>query len=161
MVAAQGLPGGATLLNETHDNWTVACRIVENKVRCAMTQSQVGGEKRQRVLAIELSTGEGRNTASGVLVLPFGLRLDAGARIAIEKGPAMAPLRFSTCVPGGCLVPLTFDAAMVTALKSSKALSVSAKAHDSGKEVSFSIPLSGFTSALGRVAELNGSNSPR
>ena len=33
-LAAQGLPGGATSLSETHGAWTVACRTAEGAVRC-------------------------------------------------------------------------------------------------------------------------------
>ena len=33
-LAAQGLPGGATSLSETHGAWTVACRTAVGAVRC-------------------------------------------------------------------------------------------------------------------------------
>lgn len=153
---AQGLPGGATSLSETHGDWTVACRTVDGAARCTTTQTHVSGENRQRVLAVELTTTEGGDAASGVLVLPFGLRLDAGARLAIDENPALEPLRFSTCLPAGCLLPLAFDAGTVTALKAGTALSVTVTANDSGQELAFSISLAGFTSALDRIAQLNG-----
>ncbi|WP_244467883.1 invasion associated locus B family protein [Nitratireductor soli] len=156
-VAAQGLPGGATSLNETHGDWTVGCRTAEGAVRCAMTQTQVSGENRQRILAVELAAAEGGNAASGVLVLPFGLRLDSGVRLAIDETSPREPLRFSTCLPAGCIAPLVFDAATVTALKAGTAVSVTVTANDSGQELAFSISLSGFSSALNRIAELNGS----
>jgi len=155
MTAAQGLPGGATSLNETHNDWTVACRTLEAAVRCAMTQTQVSGENRQRVLAIELTTAEGGNATSGMLVLPFGLQLDSGVMLAIDEDEFLPPLRFSTCLPAGCLVPLGFNGDAVTTLKAGTTLSVKAAANDSAQEVVFSISLTGFTSALNRIAELN------
>lgn len=154
MVAAQGLPGGATSLNETHGDWTVACATREGVARCVITQTQVSGENRQRVLAVELTAAEGGNTVNGVLVLPFGLRLDSGVRLAIDEAAPREPLRFSTCLPAGCLVPLAFDTASVTALRVGTALRVTATTSDSTQEVAFSISLSGFTSALDRVNEL-------
>lgn len=155
LVAAQGLPGGATSLNETHGDWTVACVAPEGAVRCAMTQAQVSGENRQRVLAIELAAAEAGNATNGVLVLPFGLRLDAGVRLAVDEAAALEPLRFSTCLPAGCVVPLTFDAAMVTVLKSATAVAVNVTASDNGQEMAFSISLAGFASALARLTELS------
>lgn len=119
-----------------------------------MTQTQVSGENRQRVLAVELSAAEGGNAANGVLVLPFGLRLDAGARLAIDETAPLADARFSTCLPAGCLVPLAFDAATVAVLKAGAALGITVTANDSGQELAFSVSLSGFASALARVAEL-------
>lgn len=157
MVAAQGLPGGATSLNETHGDWTVACRAAEGAVRCAMTQTQVNGENRQRVLAIELTAAEAGNATNGMLVLPFGLQLDSGVVLSIDEAEFLPPLRFSTCLPAGCLVPLSFNGDAITTLRAGTALSVKAAANDSGQEIAFSISLSGFTSALNRIAELNGS----
>ncbi|MFN8681315.1 invasion associated locus B family protein [Paracoccus sp. P2] len=154
---AQGLPGGATSLNETHGDWRVTCTVPEGAVRCVISQTQLSNENRQRVLAVELSATENGQAASGTLVLPFGLNLDQGAVLSIDEGEFLPPLRFSTCLPAGCLVPLTFNADAVTAMRAGTALKVKAAANDSGQEVNFSISLSGFTSALTRAAELGGS----
>lgn len=151
---AQGLPGGASSLNETHGDWRVACMAPADVVRCAVSQTQVQGENRQRVLAIELTAAEGGNAAGGTLVLPFGLNLDQGAVLSIDEGESLPPLRFSTCLPAGCVVPLAFNQDAVTAMRSGTALKVKVAANDSGQEVNFSISLSGFTSALARAAEL-------
>lgn len=153
---AQGLPGGATSLNEAHGDWTVACVAPEGVARCVMNQTQVSAENRQRILAIELTAAENSNAANGVLVLPFGLHLDSGVRLVIDESPIPEPLRFSTCLPDGCLVPLAFEAATVTVLRAGTALSVTVMANDSGQEATFSISLVGFTSALARLTELSG-----
>jgi len=114
----------------------------------------VQGENRQRVLAIELAAAEGGNAAGGTLVLPFGLNLDQGVVLSIDEGESLPPLRFSTCLPAGCVVPLAFNQDAVTAMRSGTALKVKVAANDSGQEANFSISLSGFTSALTRAAEL-------
>ncbi len=151
---AQGLPGGATSLNETHGDWTVACTTPERNVRCAVSQVQINNENRQRVLSVELTATEGGNTASGTLVMPFGLALDEGVALSIDEGEPLVALRFSTCLPAGCLVPLTFDQNAIAAMRTGTALKSKAVANGSGQEVNFSISLSGFTSALARAAEL-------
>lgn len=108
---AQGLPGGASALNETHGDWTITCLAAEDAVQCTMVQTQVSGEARQRVLSIQFAAVDAGGSAEGVLVLPFGLRLDAGVRLAIDENGPLADRRFSTCLPVGCVVPLAFDAA--------------------------------------------------
>ena len=112
-------------------------------------QAQQNG---QRVLAIELAAPAG-NTVSGTLVLPFGLALDSGVTFQIDEKPAMAPVRFRTCVPAGCLVNVSFDAATIVALRAGSALKVKATA-DGGAAAPFSISLQGFGTALDRVATL-------
>ena len=151
---AQGLPGGASSLNETHGDWTVICATPEGNVRCAVSQVQVNSENRQRVLTVELTAAKGGNAASGTLVMPFGLALENGVVLSIDDGAAMPALRFSTCLPAGCLVPLTFDQDALAAMRAGTALKAKAAANGSGQEVGFSISLSGFTSALARAAEL-------
>src|SRR5690606_27441238 len=83
---ANGLPGGASSLNETHGDWRVACTAPEGAVRCAVSQTQVQSENRQRILAIELTATEGGDAASGTLVLPFGLKLDQGVVLSMDEG---------------------------------------------------------------------------
>ncbi|WP_376705034.1 invasion associated locus B family protein [Mesorhizobium sp. ISC25] len=114
-------------------------------------QAQKNG---QRVLAIELRRN-GKDTLSGDLVLPFGLLLDAGATLQIDDGQSRKPLRFSTCLPGGCIVPLSFDAAMIAALRAGTALRVKAQSTDS-KEFALSISLKGLAAALDRLQVLGG-----
>lgn len=152
--AAQGLPGGATSLNETHGDWTVTCTTPGGAARCAVSQTQVNEENRQRVLAMELTANEGGKAASGTLVLPFGLKLDQGVAFSIDEGELPPPLRFSTCLPVGCLVPLTFSQDAVAAMQAGTTLKVKAVAQDNGREINFSISLSGFAAALARAAEL-------
>lgn len=155
--SAQGLPGGASSLNETHGDWTVVCSTAQESVRCAIAQNQVSGENRQRVLAVELQAAEGGASATGMLVLPFGLKLDDGVRLALDEAEPFQTLQFSTCMPTGCLVPLAFDADAVSALRAGSVLALKANANDNGQDVALSVSLNGFTSALARAAELSGS----
>ena len=154
VASAQGLPGGATSLNETHGDWTVACHAPDGTVRCAMTQTQINGENRQRVLAIELTPASGGSEVSGIVVLPFGLRLEAGVGLMIEGGGQLPTARFSTCLPAGCVVPLAFDAETVLALRSGTALNLAMTANDTGQNLALSVSLTGFGSALNRIAQL-------
>lgn len=151
---AQGIPGGATSLNETHGDWTVSCTAPEGVVRCTITQMQVQGENRQRVLAIELTRASDGNGVTGMLVLPFGLRLDDGITLALDEADPIQKPRFSTCLPAGCLVPLTFGSDLVTALGGTASLAIKAVANDSGEDVALAVSLKGFSSALARLGQL-------
>lgn len=149
---ASGLPGGASSLNETYKDWRVACAQQGNQKRCALSQVQAQ-QNGQRLLAIELN-GPSGNIVSGTLVLPFGLALDSGVSFQVDEKPAMQPVRFRTCMPGGCIVSVSFDAATIVALRSGTALKVKATA-DGGAAAPFSISLQGFGTALDRVAALS------
>lgn len=149
--AASTLPGGASSLNETYKDWRVTCVAQGAAKRCALSQQQAQ-QNGQRVLAIELNAPSG-NTVAGTLVLPFGLALDSGVTFQIDEKPAMAPVRFRTCLPAGCLVNVSFDAATLVALRAGAVLKIKATA-DGGAAAPFSISLQGFGTALDRVAAL-------
>jgi invasion protein IalB len=146
------LPGGASSLTETYQDWTVTCRIADAAKVCAMSQQQTRQDG-QRILTMELRNSD-NGVASGVLLLPFGLALDAGVKLQVKDGPSLPPLPFSTCLPVGCVVPLKFDADTITALRGGTSLSITARAHDSTQDVPLSLSLAGFTAALDRLNSL-------
>lgn len=147
-----GLPGNASSLREGHGDWQVACTAPEGTVRCAMTQTQVS-ENRQRVLSIELTTGDDAMAASGALVLPFGLDLASGVAYRVDERNTGAAQPFRTCLPVGCVINVAFDASTVASLRAGSQLDVITTA-DGGQETVFSISLAGFSSAHDRVGEL-------
>ncbi|MDP2781441.1 invasion associated locus B family protein [Devosia sp.] len=60
---------------------------------------------------------------------------------------------FRTCLPGGCLVDIAFDALTVESLKSGNVLNINATA-DGRQEMTLSVSLTGFSSAYDRVVAL-------
>lgn len=147
------LPGGASSLSETYQDWSVSCLQQEAQKRCAFSQVQMQ-QNGQRVLAIELDA-PGENSVTGLLVLPFGLALDAGVTFQVDEQAPMPPVRFRTCLPAGCLVPIAFDAPAIVALRAGAVLKVKAMA-DGGNAADFSVSLKGFGTALDRVVVLAG-----
>jgi len=148
---AAELPGGANSLQETYENWTVACSLQGGAKRCSLSQQELDQQSRQRVLAIELAPLADK--AEGTLVLPFGLLIDRGVTLRVDDSAALPVLRFRTCVPVGCLVTLSFDGKFVAELRKGVALKIGAVA-DGGKDAAFSISLKGFPAALDRTAAL-------
>ena len=147
------LPGGASSLQEAFQDWQVSCISQGGVKRCAMSQQQADATSRQRVLAIELSA-TGTEAASGALVLPFGLSLDAGAGIKVDEGLGVDGLRFRTCLPAGCVVPLTLQQDLLAAMRAGTSLKVTATPADGSRPVEFAISLKGFSAALDRTVAL-------
>jgi len=148
------LPGGASSLQETYQDWQVSCGVTQNGKLCAMSQVQTQ-QNGQRVLAIEVRTAKD-NSVGGVLILPFGLKLEDGASLKIDStSTALAQLKFSTCLPAGCLMPLAFTPANVTTLKGGTTLNVIAIPADAAEPANLTISLKGFAAALDRLVQLN------
>lgn len=152
--APSTLPGGASSLNETYEDWTVVCTTVEQGKICMMGQQQRKSDTGQLVLAAEFGAVS-RDEVKGSLVLPFGLRLADGVSLQIDDGPASQPLPFATCLPAGCVVQVSFDAATVEALRAASAVKLVARAHDGGSEVLLGLSLKGFAAAHDRAVSLS------
>lgn len=150
--AVPSLPGGASSLQETYQDWQVGCALSDGVKLCSMSQQQHNVQTQQRVLAAGLVV-EGSGLG-GALVLPFGLELDSGVSLQVDDAAPLGTKPFSTCLPGGCVVPLSFDAALVETLAASAALKIAAKADGSREDVALEVSLKGFSQAWKRLAEL-------
>lgn len=145
------LPGGAQAINEAFQDWMMACVQPDGGKRCAITQQQADAKTRQRLLAVELQP-KGTN-AEGVLVLPFGLLLDKG--ITLKAGTTeLGALRFKTCLPQGCVVPLVLDGKTLAILREGTAPLTVTAFNDAGAPLTFSVSVKGFGPALDRAAAL-------
>ena len=150
-LCAAPLPGGAESLVETYQDWVVACRAQEKTSTCVMRQVQSNNQTGKQVLTVEFApNGRGLD---GALLMPFGLALDGGVTLKIDE--AVAPgLSFATCLPAGCLAPVSFDEKLITRLKAGTALNASARPFNASQAAQFRISLKGFTTALNRITEL-------
>ncbi len=152
-VAAAPLPGGASSLVETYQDWVLACQSNQAATSCVMRQVQSNNKTGQHVLTLELAPGQD-GKLQGVLLMPFGLALAQGVMLKADDavpGPAQP---FSTCVPQGCLVPLAFNAAQLDKLKTGTQLQVAALALAPAQPVVIAVSLKGLGGGLKRMAEL-------
>lgn len=149
---AAPLPGGASTLQETYQDWTVSCQTAKDTAICAIRQDQSNSQTGQRVLTAELRNVNG-GKVEGVLLMPFGLDLAKGATLKVDEtaGPNLV---FSTCLPQGCIAPISLDAKQVTALKAGANLNVTATALSPSQPVAFKVSLKGFGAALDRIVAL-------
>lgn len=149
---AASLPGGASSLQETYQDWTVNCQSQNDSIICMMRQDQSSPQTGQRVLTAEFRAIDGTK-ADGVLLMPFGLDLAKGPELKFDEaaGPKLA---FSTCLPQGCLAPASFDAKQVGSLKAGTNLNVTATALNPSQAVNFKVSLKGFAAAFDRMVAL-------
>lgn len=147
------LPNGASSINETYGDWVVDCRLLEGQKQCLLLQVQGNSQTKQRIFEIQLHTSKDGKT-EGTVLMPFGLKLDSGALLTLDDKDLGQPLRFSTCTPQGCLLPVSFTAANVESLKKAKTLGVASLNLGNGEVVAFKVSLDGFAAAIARVADL-------
>jgi invasion protein IalB len=152
--AAESLPGGASSIQETFGAWNVSCRIAEGRKVCTFSQVRGNQQTGQRSFAVELRPPRDGKT-EGVLVLPFGLALAAGVKLALDDKALGQTIPFSTCVPDGCLVPVSFPTVATDAIKNAKALTITATPSGNAEPVTFAVSLEGFTAAHARISDLS------
>ncbi len=145
------LPGGASSLRETYQDWTVQCQVVNNVKQCAISQQQQQ-QNGQRVLAVEFQPNS-EGGVSGIAVMPFGLKLSEGVKLQIDDQAELPAIAFSTCLPAGCILPIQLDAKNVAASQAGQALKLKSASVD-GREMTLPVSLKGFSAALDRVSKL-------
>ncbi len=152
-LGAAQLPGGTGSFVEPHGDWTVACRGQNGLVGCVASQMKANPQTGKPMLSVELRAS-GKGELEGALLLPFGMALSAGVRLMSDGFPAPLSFSYSTCLPGGCIVPVRFEKAEVGLLRQAAQLRITSIQLSSGEEVAMPISLNGFAAALDRAAEL-------
>ncbi|PYD68109.1 invasion-associated locus B family protein [Komagataeibacter swingsii] len=146
------LPGGATSINESYQDWRVICQQTNKQASCVMVQQLMEQKTHKMIMNMELSPDP--RGVHGVILLPFGLELDKGVIIKADNTPLGQPVTFKTCLPSGCIAPLSFDASALNHLKSTKTLQI-ATVSVRGQNVIFPVSMNGFSNALGRINQIN------
>lgn len=133
-VRAVQLPKGVSAISETCGDWIVKCQLDGGARLCTLSQTQTSKETNQQVFAIELLPRNGK--AEGNMLMPFGLKLDAGAVVKLD-GKDLEQTRFSTCTAQGCLLPVSFPAVVTDTMSKAKTLTVAAQNISNGQAVVF------------------------
>lgn len=142
------LPGGASSLNETFQDWRLICRQMTGGSKCAVIQQEFDNKTHQRILSVELSPSS--NQMKGVMVLPFGVALNKGASLVADGKTVGTNQPFSTCIPAGCLVPLTLDQKQVGDLQSAQKVEVKFTSI-AGQDISLPLSNKGLDKATRRL----------
>jgi invasion protein IalB len=151
------LPNGASSVTETYGNWSVDCRVADGQKQCRLFQILRNSQANQWLFEVEfLILRDGK--MEGTIVLPFGLKLNSGAVLKLDDQYLGQGLRFLTCVPAGCLLPVSFSMTGIDAMKNGKILTVASR--NLNDEIrAFKVSLDGFAAASARIIELGSRNS--
>lgn len=149
------LPAGATSVQESYQDWAVVCQRQDAAEKCAMTETQIDPQSKQRIVSLELSASADGSGVSGVLYLPFGIDFRDGARLKVGDAPLGDTLAFRTCLPVACLVPISFDTATIAALRKADILGIDVVASQTGKPLTLGLSLKGFGPAVDRTIRLD------
>lgn len=170
--AETGLPGGASTLQETYQSWQLTCKAMPQpsdstataakdprpadavRPSCSIAQVQLDQASRKLLLSVELrlSDAKPRSKLEGVIVLPFGLAV-AKPIVMKSEDKAVQDLAITTCLPVGCIVPLTPTPEVIAVLGKGKPLTIQAQDAE-GRAVSFAIQSTGFPEASKRLQSL-------
>jgi invasion protein IalB len=150
---ASQLLNGASSIEETYGNWAVGCQLVNGRKQCLLAYVQIDGQTRKPLFGIWLQMPRDGKT-EGSMLMPFGMKLDAGVILRIDGDDPGSALRFSTCVPQGCLLSVSFPKITIDAMKKSRMLTAASTNLASGEVINFKVPLEGFAAAIARISEL-------
>lgn len=132
--------------------WTVSCVEAETRT-CRMHQELVQQKTGQRLAALVVETAKD-GAASLTVMTPFGLLFAEGLGIGID-GVELARAPFLTCLPTGCLVPLSLDDTALEKLRAGNTFSATGVNTANGKTVRIEFSLKGSAAALARLQALS------
>ena len=150
---AASLPAGVTSLSETYGDWVVACQTQNGAPRCQMTQTQTDQKTQQLYMAMEVRRGDDSAMAA-TLLMPFGLSLKSGVALQVDDSKQGMKAEFSTCLPNGCLAPISIDETIAQTILLGKSLNLSAVTAGENKPFSAKVSLNGFPQAWARLVAL-------
>ncbi len=148
------LPGGASSLNETYQDWRVVCQKNNQTAQCLVVQQENENKTHQHILTLELQPRGDR--IAGFATLPFGLALAKGATLHADAHPIADVQAFTTCVPAGCLVPVNLTTQQFIELQKGTKVEIRAVSV-TGQNVSIPFSNKGLEQAMARITALSSS----
>jgi invasion protein IalB len=145
------LPNGASALRESYQDWQLYCTIRDRRRACSVSQDQTQ-QNGQRLLAVEI--GARPDGAFATLLLPFGILFEQGVTPQIDNQAPLAPLRFRTCLPTGCVALFPIDRAVLARLRAGSSLRLTVTTAAS-TPLTFPVSLKGLAAALARLDAIN------
>lgn len=146
----------AGVLPERYQDWQVVCQAPGTAdsgkaMQCFARQQALDSHSHRRVMSIRLEPDGVQ--VRGVATVPFGLDLVRGVTLTNASAPVGDSYAFSTCLPTGCLVPLSFDDQQWSTLLKEKKAVFTAMTF-SGQPMKLFFSTRGLAQALQRVRVL-------
>lgn len=126
--------------------WSKVCPSGGEQKNCYVTRDFVDTDG-SAIMAIGVYTISGKqDRIIGRVLLPLGLSLPAGIRIAIDNAPPV-PGQFSSCIQTGCFVEFPIGPEFAQTMRKGDAIRIAAL-NQYQAEIGFLAPLSGLAAAL-------------
>lgn len=140
-------------------NWELQCaEFAKGQKRCQVTGNVVSPDGKQVILVMSLApTADGKAIVTQMAV-PLGIALKAGVKIDVN-GAYSTTIPVSRCTPQGCLVEGNIEDAMIEAMKTKPAATITVATPDN-KVIPIKLPLDGFAEALAAMKTADGSMNP-
>ncbi|OCK59743.1 invasion protein B [Bradyrhizobium sp. LMTR 3] len=131
--------------------WVARCSSAGRgaPLECAIEQSAVLTKTGQLIVLISIRVSAETRAPVGIVQLPLGLNLPAGAKLQVDDGMT-SDLQVQTCEARGCYANAQISPDMLAALKSGKQLKVSFQ--NMAKEtITIPMPLADFAAAYEKI----------
>jgi invasion protein IalB len=131
----------------TQKDWTKVCGKDQaaNKEVCYTTRDFSAEPGKPPVLALAIYDVKGDDTKIVRMLMPIGLMLRPGFRLAIDGG-STTDGTFEICFPNGCFAEAKVKTGLVDTMKNGSTVNVSVR-NQGNNEVVFAVPLEGFGKA--------------
>ena len=125
-------------------DWTKICPKAPpgSKALCMTTRDFTTAQNQPPPVALAIYDVKGEDARILRILLPVGLLLKPGIRLAVDKGP-MIEGSFQFCMPNGCFAEARVNGKALAEMKKGTDLNIVAKGM-ANNEVTFALPLAGF-----------------
>jgi invasion protein IalB len=128
-------------------DWVKVCfNDPQSRKEVCYTTRDFAEEGETPIVALEVFDSKDEDQKLVRLLLPLGIALKPGFRLAVDKGKPESGV-FEVCFPAGCYASAKVGAALVEGMKKGEKLAVTVKKL-SGEEMAFFLPLAGFGKAF-------------
>lgn len=131
-------------------DWITRCERIElqgrAQERCYLSQTQTTQEG-QRIIQLNIGYIGPNRELAGVVFLPLGIYLPAGAAYRIDQGPQVA-IQIESCIPEGCRAAFLIDDTAMRALRAAPAIHFGFLSEPNGKSLLLSASLRGFSQGI-------------
>lgn len=132
---------------QVFQDWVVRCERLEvqgrPQERCYLSQTQATQEG-QRVIQFNVGYIGPNRELVGVVFLPLGIYLPAGAAYRIDQNQQIA-IQIESCVPEGCRAAFLIDEAALRSLRAAQGITFGFLTEPNGRSITLSVSLRGFT----------------
>ena len=138
--------------------WFVRCNkdkdgkdlAAPKKGDCEVFQKLIHNETKGRLVEFAVGYPPTQTAARGIVILPLGINVQAGAQIHVDKGKPFA-VQIRYCDNGGCYAFMDASDELLSQMKSGQVMTITVQSMKP-QNINIEMPLKGFGDALKKVS---------